>query len=56
MITISLLIYNISETIQHTQAILNFVMFAYYILYNNKMLTYIKHVLYIFEGKKIVFE
>ena len=51
----SLLIYNALETIECTWAILDFIMLAKYVLYNNKTLQYIDHALYRLENTKIAF-
>ena len=52
----SLLVDDNSETIQYTQAILDFTILAKYILHNNKTLCYIKRVLYRLEKTRIAFE
>ena len=49
-------IHNATETIQCTQAILDFTMLAQYISHNNEILRYIEHVLYRLEKTKIAFE
>ena len=51
-----LLIQNALEAIQYAQIILNFIVFAQYILYNDKTLRYIDYALYKLEKGKIVFE
>ncbi len=51
-----LLIYNTPEAIQYAQIILDFTMFALYVLYDDKMLQYIKYVLYKLEKTNIAFE
>ena len=51
-----LAIYNTLETIQCTQAILNFIILAQYILHDNKTICYIKYALYRLENTKITFE
>ena len=52
VIPMHLLIYDTSEAIQYTQAILDFTMLAQYILYNNKTLPYMKHRLYMLKKKQ----
>ena len=56
MAAMLLLINNTPETIQCTCAILDFIMLAQYILYDDKMLCYVEHALYRLEKTKIVFE
>ena len=51
-----LLIYNTPEAIQCAQTILDFIILAQYILYNNKTLYYMEHALYKLENTKIAFE
>ena len=51
-----LLINNASKVIQYAQVIHNFTMLAQYILYNDKTLCYIKHVLYKLKNTKIAFK
>ena len=56
MATMPLPIHNTLKTIQYARIILDFTMLAQYVLYNNKMLRYMEHVLYKLENTKIVFE
>ena len=51
-----LLIHDAQEAIQCTRVILNFIMLAQYILYNNKTFRYMEHILYRMEKTKIAFE
>ncbi len=51
-----LLIYDALETIQYTQAILDFTMLAQYVLYDKETLRYMEHALYRLKKTKIVFE
>ena len=51
-----LLIHDTLKAIQYAQTIPDFTMLALYILYDDKMLRYIKHVLYRLENTKIIFE
>lgn len=44
-------IYDTLNIIQYTWAILNFTILAQYILYNNKIISYIKYILYNLEKK-----
>ena len=56
MAAMPLLIHDTPEAIQYTQAILNFMMLAQYVLYNEKRPWYMKHALYRLEITKIAFE
>ncbi len=52
----SLLIYDVPETIQCAPAILDFTILAQYVSLDNKTLHYIAYVLYRLENTKIIFE
>ena len=56
MLAIPLLIHNTPEAIQCTQAILDYIMMAQSILYDDKTFRYIKHILFRLEKTKMVFE
>ncbi len=56
MVATSLLIYDALEAIQYTQFILNFIILAQYVSYNEETLYYIEYVLYRLEKTKIAFE
>ena len=51
-----LLIHDVPKAIQYTWAILDFTILAQCVLYDNKMLCYMKHELYRLEKSKIVFK
>ena len=51
-----LLIRDELEAIYYIRAILDFIMLAPYLLYDNKTLLYIDHTLYKFDNTKIIFE
>ncbi len=51
-----LLIHDAPEAIQCTRAILDFIMLAQYVLYNEETLRYMEHALYRLEKTKITFE
>ncbi len=53
---IPLLIHNALEVIQCARVILDFMILAKYVSYNDKMLRYIEHTLYRLEKTKIAFE
>ena len=51
-----LLMQNILKSIYYANVILNFTMFAWYLLHNNEILLYMKHILYRLNKIKIAFE
>ena len=56
MLIMLLLIYNAPKAIQYTQTIINFIILAQYISYNNKTLWYINHAFYKLKKTKIAFK
>ncbi len=56
MAAMSLLIFNAPEAIQYVWTILDFTILAQYILHDNEILRYIKHILYRLQNTKIAFE